>query len=432
MKKKSIVVLISSIIVCASLLITGAATLNEFAQDKVNAQAQTIDFADVKESDWFYDDVKYVQANKLMTGTSDTEFSPSGVTTRGMIVTILWRLDGEPIVEGKEYEDVSKDAYYYNAVAWASNNQIVSGYSETVFGPNDTATREQLATIMYRYASYKKYDVSKETELDKYTDKEQISEYAVKSLKWANANGLITGTSEETISPKDDVQRCQVAAILRRLCEKYEIIKEDVPEEKSEEQPSKEATDKEETNKTEEDDEEINIGGGASSGSGSSGTVNKDDEENVADDSSSDSTNEREDNTPVVVVDKITASAGDEVQVAVKIKNNPGVLGMTLSLYYDESKCTLESVTNGSAVEGVLNLTPSKTLGSGVRFVWDGIEITPEDVKNGDILVLTFKIDNNAIEGKIPLTLKCFDGDVIDNDLNNIPLIVENGYINIK
>lgn len=432
MKKKSIVVLISSIIVCASLLITGAATLNEFAQDKVNAQAQTIDFADVKESDWFYDDVKYVQANELMTGTSDTEFSPSGVTTRGMIVTILWRLDGEPIVEGKEFEDVSKDAYYYNAVAWASNNQIVSGYSETVFGPNDTATREQLATIMYRYASYKKYDVSKETELDKYTDKEQISEYAVKSLKWANANGLITGTSEETISPKDDVQRCQVAAILRRLCEKYEIIKEDVPEEKSEEQPSKEATDKEETNKTEEDDEEINIGGGASSGSGSSGTVNKDDEENVADDSSSDSTDEREDNTPVVVVDKITASAGDEVQVAVKIKNNPGVLGMTLSLYYDESKCTLESVTNGSAVEGVLNLTPSKTLGSGVRFVWDGIEITPEDVKNGDILVLTFKIDNNAIEGKVPLTLKCFDGDVIDNDLNNIPLIVENGYINIK
>ena len=285
---------------------------------------------------------------------------------------------------------------------------------------------------MYRYASYKKYDVSKEVELDKYTDKDQISEYAVKSLKWANANGLITGTSEETISPKDDVQRCQVAAILRRLCEKYEIIKEDVSEEKSEEQPSKEATDKEETNKTEEDDEEINIGGGASSGSGSSGTVNKDDEENVVDDSSSDSTNEREDNTPVVVVDKITASAGDEVQVAVKIKNNPGVLGMTLSLYYDESKCTLESVTNGSAVEGVLNLTPSKTLGSGVRFVWDGIEITPEDVKNGDILVLTFKIDNNAIEGKIPLTLKCFDGDVIDNDLNNIPLIVENGYINIK
>lgn len=432
MKKKSIVVLISSIIVCASLLITGAATLNEISQDKVNAQAQTIDFADVTESDWYYEDVKYVQANKLMTGTSDTDFSPSGVTTRGMIVTILWRLDGEPVVEGKEFEDVSKEAYYYNAVAWASNNQIVSGYSDTVFGPNDTATREQLATIMYRYASYKKYDVSKETELDKYTDKEQISEYAVKSLKWANANGLITGTSEETISPKDDVQRCQVAAILRRLCEKYEIIKEDVPEEKSEEQPSKEATDKEETNKTEEDDEEINIGGGASSGSGSSGTVNKDDEENVVDDSSSDSTNEREDNTPVVVVDKITASAGDEVQVAVKIKNNPGVLGMTLSLYYDESKCTLESVTNGSAVEGVLNLTPSKTLGSGVRFVWDGIEITPEDVKNGDILVLTFKIDNDAIEGKIPLTLKCFDGDVIDNDLNNIPLIVENGYINIK
>ena len=428
MKKKSIVVLISSIIVCASLLITGAATLNEFAQDKVNAQAQTIAFADVKESDWFYDDVKYVQVNKLMTGTSDTEFSPSGVTTRGMIVTILWRLDGEPIVEGKEFEDVSKDAYYYNAVAWASNNQIVSGYSETVFGPNDTATREQLATIMYRYASYKEYDVSKEAELDKYVDKDQISEYAVKSLKWANANGLITGTSEETISPKDDVQRCQVAAILRRLCDKYEIIKEEVEEEKpinKEENP----TLNEDTIKNEEDND-IEIGGGSSSNSGSSGTNNRDDESEK--DEPSDTPVVRDDDTPVIVVDKVTASAGDEVQVAVKINNNPGVLGMTLSLYYDETKCSLESVTNGSAVEDILNLTPSKTLGSGVRFVWDGIELAPEDIKDGDIIILTFKVKNNVSEGKIPLTLKCFDGDVIDNDLNNIPVVVENGYINIK
>lgn len=428
MKKKSIVVLISSIIVCASLLITGAATLNEFTQDKVNAQAQTIDFADVKESDWFYDDVKYVQANKLMTGTSDTDFSPSGVTTRGMIVTILWRLDGEPVVEGKEFEDVSKDAYYYNAVAWASNNQIVSGYSDTVFGPNDTATREQLATIMNRYASYKKYDVSKEAELDKYTDKDQISEYAVKSLKWANANGLITGTSEETISPKDDVQRCQVAAILRRLCEKYEIIKDEAPEEKSDEQP----VDNKDTNKSEENDEEVNIGGGSSSSSSSSGVVIGGNEEDNEDGSSLDTSNEREDNTPVVTIDSVTAGPGEEVQVAVKVKNNPGILGMTLSLYYDESKCTLESATIGSAVENVLNLTTSKSLGNGVRFVWDGIEITTEDVKNGDILLLKFKINKNAQEGKTHLTLKCFDGDVIDNDLNNIPLIVENGYINIK
>lgn len=429
MKKKSIVVLISSIIVCASLLITGAATLNEFAQDKVNAQAQTIDFADVKESDWFYDDVKYVQANKLMTGTSDTDFSPSGVTTRGMIVTILWRLDGEPIVEGKEFEDVSKDAYYYNAVAWASNNQIVSGYSETVFGPNDTATREQLATIMYRYASYKKYDVSKEAELDKYVDKDQISEYAVKSLKWANANGLITGTSEETISPKDDVQRCQVAAILRRLCDKYEIIKEETEEEKKEEKEEQSTISDDIQN--EEDDEPSNISGGLSGSSSSSNTSNKNDENNNEDESI-DTPIVRDDDTPVIVVDKVTASAGDEVQVAVKINNNPGVLGMTLSLYYDETRCSLESVTNGSAVEDVLNLTPSKTLGSGVRFVWDGIEITPEDVKNGDIIILTFKVNKNVSEGKIPLTLKCFDGDVIDNDLNNIPVIVENGYINIK
>ena len=166
MKKKNFVILVLSLLVCTSLIIASAASINDVANEEESVPKQTVVFSDIKESDWFYDDVKYVQENNLMTGTSETEFSPSGATTRGMIVTILWRVEGEPVVEGKDFEDVASDAWYSKAVAWASSNQIVSGYSDTAFGPNDTATREQLATIMYRYATYKKCDISKKAKLD--------------------------------------------------------------------------------------------------------------------------------------------------------------------------------------------------------------------------------------------------------------------------
>ena len=204
------------------------ATAEVFTEKSENA------FIDIKESDWYYDDVKYVQKYNLMTGTAETAFSPLATATRGMIVTILWRVEGKPVAEGKNFEDVRPDAWYSMAVAWASKNQIVSGYNETEFGPDDTASREQFATIMYRYASFKKFDTSKSIELDKYSDKEQISEYAVKSMKWANANGIISGISDETISPKDNVQRCQIAAILRRFCENYKVFEDnDVDDEEA-------------------------------------------------------------------------------------------------------------------------------------------------------------------------------------------------------
>jgi len=418
LKKKSIAIIASSLVLCASLLITGAATLSDKANDKVNAQEQIVTFSDVKKTDWFYEDVKYVRENNLMNGTSDTEFSPTGVTTRGMIVTILWRLEGEPVEKGTEFEDVGKDAYYYKAVAWASNNKIVSGYSETTFGPNDTATREQLATIMYRYASYKKYDVSKEAELDKYVDKDQISEYAVKSIRWANANGIISGTSADTISPKDNVQRCQVAAILKRFCNNIANVE---VEEKTEEQ------EKVEVELPKDDDTNV--------------SQDEPDKTPVEDDTSEDNTPPSTSTKPVtnetytsptIVVDKVHAKAGDEVQVAVDLKCNPGVLGMTLTLYYDDTKCSLIKAENGEILKDVLNLTTSKTLDSGARFVWDGIEITEEDIKDGEILLLTFKVNSNADVGNCPITLKYFDDDIIDNNLTGVYPYVKNGEIIIS
>ena len=376
-------------------------------------------FTDVKESDWFYNDVEYVRENKLMSGTSDSEFSPSGVTTRGMIVTVLWRLDGSPAEAGKEFDDVKAGAYYYDAVAWASNNGIVSGYSETTFGPDDKATREQLAAIVYRYASYKKYDVSKEAELDKYADSGEISEYAKKSIKWANASGLITGTSETTISPKNDVQRSQLAAILKRFC--LNIVggnnEPEVPVEPEKEDKPVEDKPTEEEPKEEEPVEDEPQGGTTTG------------DPTVGDDTTGEVETPVDTSKTTISVDNVSAKAGEEVTVAVKVANNPGILGMTLGLTYDDTKCTLVSASNGEALAGVLDLTNSKTFASPMNFLWDGVEISDDAIKDGTILLLTFKVNDGA-EGVCNISLK--DGGLVDNDLNDISTVIKNGAITIS
>lgn len=318
MKKKNFVILALSLLVCTSLIIASAASINDVANDEESVQKQTIVFSDVKESDWYYEDVKYVQENNLMTGTGETEFSPSGATTRGMIVTILWRVEGEPVVEGKDFEDVSSDAWYSKAVAWASNNQIVSGYSETNFGPNDTATREQLATIMYRYASYKKCDLSKKAKLDKYEDREDISYYAVESIEWANANGIISGTSETTISPKDNVLRSQVAAILRRFCENFKIIDNSVVDEK---ENAEEIVDDKKEEIKEEEKEDNDFGGGGFIGAGGGP-----DEPIIPEEEIPEEDKIVETQRPAINVKTAYGDPGEYITVLVDIEDNPGMI----------------------------------------------------------------------------------------------------------
>ena len=178
-------------------------------------------FVDVADSDWYADAVQYVFANGLMAGTSDTTFSPNATTTRAMIVTILYRLEGEPEAEATSaFADVAADMYYADAVNWAAANNIVTGYDDTSFGPDDTITREQMAAILYRYAQYKGYDVTTGgMALNEYTDAGQISEYAVPAMQWANENGLITGSTATTIEPQGNALRAEVATILMRFCE---------------------------------------------------------------------------------------------------------------------------------------------------------------------------------------------------------------------
>ncbi len=177
-------------------------------------------FADVAADAWYADAVQYVYENGMMSGTSETTFSPDLTTTRGMIVTILYRLENEPTVTGTTaFTDVAADQYYANAVAWAAQNGIVSGIDATTFAPNNAITREQMAAILYRYAQFKGYDVSVKADLSVYTDAAQVSTYATNAMAWANGAQLITGTSQATLTPAGNATRAQVATILMRFCE---------------------------------------------------------------------------------------------------------------------------------------------------------------------------------------------------------------------
>ena len=185
------------------------------------AVAQT-GYTDVDTDDWFYDGVQYVTDKGLMNGTGNGAFSPSRTLTRGMFVTILYRMEGSPVLEnyGYPYGDVQADTNVYApGIYWARANKIVTGYTDDKFGTNDPVTREQMAAILYRYAQYKGYDVSKSADLTGFADANSISGYALTPMQWANAVGLITGTSATTLSPVGNTTRSQAAVIIHRFCE---------------------------------------------------------------------------------------------------------------------------------------------------------------------------------------------------------------------
>lgn len=177
-------------------------------------------FDDVAQADWFYDAVRFVYENGLIAGTGGTAFSPQANTSRGMIVTILYRLEGTPGAGANTFSDVAAGKYYTDAVAWAAENEIVSGYGDGKFGPEDAITREQMAVILMNYAKFKGYDVSMSTDLSKYTDEGSISGWAKDAISWANAAGLIRGDSAK-LTPAGYAERCQVTAILQRFIENF-------------------------------------------------------------------------------------------------------------------------------------------------------------------------------------------------------------------
>lgn len=177
-------------------------------------------FADVPAGAWYYDAVQYVSEHGLMAGTGGGLFSPDATLTRAMLVQILWAMEDRPQVNYlMQYGDVAQDAWYAEAVRWAAGIGIVTGYSDSAFGPSDPLTRQQLALILYGYARHKGYDLTARADLEGYADLDQAAPYALEALKWAAAEGLISGTGDAALSPGGSATRAQVAVILTRFCQ---------------------------------------------------------------------------------------------------------------------------------------------------------------------------------------------------------------------
>ena len=186
-------------------------------------------YDDVARTDWFYEDVEYVSEKRLMIGTGSRLFSPHISMTRAMLVTVLYRLEGKPTINpesgirGSEFQDIVKGAWYYYAVMWAAENNIVEGYNSTLFGLNDPVTREQTVSLLYRYAMMKGLDVSAVADLASYSDIYEISDWARDAMKWAVGAGIIKGRTTTTTAPKGISTRAEVPAIFRRYLKSLPI-----------------------------------------------------------------------------------------------------------------------------------------------------------------------------------------------------------------
>ena len=187
-------------------------------------------FTDISEKDWFYGDVMFVYENGLMLGTSKTLFSPHGTAMRGMMATILWRMEGSPVPKGKNsFTDVEAGKWYADAITWTTENGIFAGYGKDKFCPDDPITREQLAAIFYRYADYKGYDLTVKGDLDKFKDTDKITDYAKTAMQWAVGSGLVKGKSGNLLDPQGTATRAEIAAMLHRFIEKYELVQGKAP-----------------------------------------------------------------------------------------------------------------------------------------------------------------------------------------------------------
>ena len=177
-------------------------------------------FEDVKENDWFYEAVKYANENNLFKGATETKFEPNSPMTRGMMVTVLWRMEKEPVVNYlMMYKDVNQEEYYAEAIRWATSEKIVQGYSKIEFKPDEMLSRQEMVTMLYRYAIYKEMNIGIETEVDltTFVDSNAIEDYAIEAMEWSVGKGVIKGMSEISLAPTTLTARCEVAAVIMRF-----------------------------------------------------------------------------------------------------------------------------------------------------------------------------------------------------------------------
>lgn len=209
MKKRFLAILLALVIILGTIQVPSALA------------AGNTPFTDVHAGDWYADAVQYVYENSLMVGTSRNKFSPNSTTTRGQVVTILYRMEGSPSISSAcNFTDVEPGSWYEDAVIWGTEHKIVAGKSATTYAPNSSISREETAAMLYRYSAYKGYSTDNLASLDTFTDSGKISSWAEASMKWAVGEGLLYGISSNTIAPKQTATRAQIAAILMRFCEK--------------------------------------------------------------------------------------------------------------------------------------------------------------------------------------------------------------------
>ena len=191
-----------------------------YLEKTVSILPSELPFKDVKTTVWYYDSIKYCFKNGIIMGTTDTTFSPNTNVTRGNLVTILWRMEGSPKVSGNiSFPDVKETDYYYEAVKWAEKTGVVHGYDTGKFGPNNNISREQLATILNNYAKYKKKDTNVQADLSKFTDNKKISSYAREGVAWAVAKKVISGKENGTkVDPQGKASRAEAAAMIQNYC----------------------------------------------------------------------------------------------------------------------------------------------------------------------------------------------------------------------
>lgn len=191
------------------------------AEDELPPEKEDPIFSDIK-GHWAYDEIMAIYDLGIMNGIGNGQFGPELSTTRGMLVTMLWRMADSPKSDGHSFADVAAGEYYSQAVAWAASNGIANGYDDTHFGPNDTLTREQLVTMLYQYASAQKYDVSKTAAVDSFADGASVSAYAKTAMEWAYAMEILGGRPNGTLDPSGNATRAEIAAILYRFISSYD------------------------------------------------------------------------------------------------------------------------------------------------------------------------------------------------------------------
>lgn len=389
-------------LICLLLLLAAAVGMTCGAASAAGGNGR---FGDVRESDWFFEPVQYVVSRGIMNGSGANTFAPREKTTRGMLVTMLYRFEGAPAVSSScPFQDVAAGKYYRNAVIWAAERQIVGGLGGGRFAPDNAVTREQLAAILYRYAAFKGYDTQGSAALTGFADRASVGSYAVDAMKWAVAEGLLTGVTATMLQPKGFALRSQVAAILMRFCERFTAAQLPLPEPGAEQPDGQNPENPDNTGNT----------GNTGKPGGNTGTMTPAD-------------------TPegfALVVDTVKSAAGDTVQVRISVKDNPGILGGRLSIAFDRG-LTLVDAAAGDAFS-MLTMTKPGLFTSPCQFVWDGEKLEEGDIRDGVILTLTFEVSAEAVSGTTQgIYVTHREDDFFDGDLNKLTLNTVDGGVTV-